>query len=391
MTIRKRGSRYDVLISIDADQFVCSCGWSRWSEGRPVDGCPECGGEVSRKTARRQISGGTFPDKKSAMRRETELRYEHGQGTAVVKNDIRIGQLIDESLAVAAADRKHGTVRTYRKVLDAYASDLFNRRVQDLSAADYTRHQMRLLEEHAPATVKLARAAIFRCFKDAVRWGYVARNVIGDVPVPKVDRKPKEHLTADEVKVLLDYHRSDELYAALVTLATTGMRRGELLALRRSDVELDTGTISIEQAVNEFGVVGPPKSEAGRRKIRIDDVTVAVLRRHLVNQGAERLRLGTVYDDHGLVFARADGTAIPPTWFSSRFRSMCAQAGVRKFGPHSMRHAFATAAITSNLPGRIISARLGHASEATTSAMYGRVTTEMDREVAETMGKRILG
>ena len=188
--------------------------------------CPECTGNVMRTIDRRQVAGGTFPDRRSALRRETELKYEHGQGTAVSASDVRIGQLVDESLSVAAADRKDGTVKTYRRVLDTYCSELYSRRVQELTAADYTRHQMRLLERLAPSTCKLVRAAMYRCYKDAVRWGYVTRNVIVDVRVPKVDRAVEEHLSADEVKTLLAHHRDDELYAALVVLATTGMRRG---------------------------------------------------------------------------------------------------------------------------------------------------------------------
>jgi integrase len=159
------------------------------------------------------------------------------------------------------------------------------------------------------------------------------------VPVPRVPKRAKEHHTADEVRQLLEHHRADPLYPALVVFATTGMRRGELLALQRDDVDLENRSIEISKSVNEFGHVNEPKTDAGMRTIRIDEQTTAMLRRHLAAQAKERLRLGEVYDDHGLLFAKPDGTPIPPRWFSVRFQRMCAQAGVRRFGPHSLRHA----------------------------------------------------
>ena len=116
----------------------------------------------------------------------------------------------------------------------------------------------------------------------------------------------------------------DRLYAAYVVLATTGMRRGEVLGLRWADLDLDAGHLSVKQTItasnHQLVIIGPTKTARSRRRIELDPVTVEALRRHRKEQAAERLspvRHEWLSDD--LVFCELDGTPLHPDGFSSTF------------------------------------------------------------------------
>lgn len=125
--------------------------------------------------------------------------------------------------------------------------------------------------------------------------------------------------TADQLRAFLEHTAEHRLHAAFVLLATTGMRRGECLGLRWSDLDLTAGRLSIVQtviAVNHEVRIGSPKTARGRRTVALDKGTVAVLHRHRQQQLAERLIMGSGFTDHGLAFCRPDGEPLHPERFS---------------------------------------------------------------------------
>ena len=104
------------------------------------------------------------------------------------------------------------------------------------------------------------------------------------------------------------------MHAAYVLLATTGMRRGEVLGLRWSDVDVDAGNLSVEQtltAPNRQLILGPPKTAKSRRRIALDPRSIDALRRHKRRQNEERLQMGELWsNDADLVFCREDGSLV---------------------------------------------------------------------------------
>jgi integrase len=190
--------------------------------------------------------------------------------------------------------------------------------------------------------------------KDAVRWGYVVRNVADAADPPKVKPAKLQVWSPDQLRAFLAHVQGDRQYAAWLLAATTGMRRGELLGLRWVDVDLDAARIAVRQprVVADHAVhVSEPKTARSRRSIALDPVTVAALRQHQARQAADPVAVGPAYEDSGLVFTHPDGSPIHPAVLRlvqaapSRSRA----AAIRL---HDLRHSYAPAALAAGIPGQ---------------------------------------
>ena len=143
------------------------------------------------------------------------------------------------------------------------------------------------------------------------------------------------------------------------------LRRGEVLGLRWSDLDLHARTLKVEQTlvvVEGRAVFSTPKTDAGRRTVALDPRTVETLRAHRAAQGRERLAAGSVWQDSGLVFTRADGRPLPPDWVYKRFSSLVMAAGLPVIWFHGLRHTAATLLLGAGVDLKLASSRLGHSA-----------------------------
>jgi integrase len=172
----------------------------------------------------------------------------------------------------------------------------------------------------SPRTVAYIGTILHRAFDDAVRWGRLVRNPADAVKRPKIP-SASSTVTAWDAATLGDFlarskayigkgGTADRYYAVWVLLATTGLRRGEALGLRWSDLDLDSAVLSVSQtviAVDHEQVIGTPKTAAGARAVELDSTTISALREHRRNQLEERLLMGAGFTDRGFVFCLPDG------------------------------------------------------------------------------------
>jgi integrase len=195
----------------------------------------------------------------------------------------------------------------------------------------------------SPRSVRYIHTIVHRAIRDAVRWGRIARNPADAADPPRasaVVRPTMTTWTADQVRTFLDHTAEYRLHAAYLLLATTGMRRGECLGLRWSDLDLTTGRASISQTVimvHHDIQIGAPKTARGRRTVALDPGTVLAMREHRQRQLAERLLMGAGFTDHGLVLCRPDGGPLHPDGspvrsHASRLTRDCLRSGFMIFG-----------------------------------------------------------
>jgi integrase len=247
----------------------------------------------------------------------------------------------------------------------------------------------------APKTVYyIIHSILHRALRDAVRWGYVVRNVADVADPPKAKTPEMRVWTPAQLRVFLDHVRGDRLYAAWLLAATTGMRRGEILGLRWSDVDLDAGRVAVRRPrilVDYQVQVSEPKTAKGRRSLALDPVTVAALRAHRARQAEDKLAVGGRYRDSELVFTGLDGTAVHPERFSDWFRQHVRAAGLPRIRLHDVRHSYATAALAAGVPAKVVSERLGHANIAITMDTYSHVLPGLDEQAAGQVARLILG
>ena len=188
----------------------------------------------------------------------------------------------------------------------------------------------------------------------------------------------------------------DRLGPLYLLAATTGMRRGELLALRWRDVDLEAepARLQVRRSLVQYGKMieeKEPKTPRSRRTIAIDPVAVTTLRRQRVAQAEERLRAGGAYEDHGLVFSNELGQHLTPSTVSAAFRRRVKAAGLPVLTLHGLRHTFATLGLEAGVDTLYVSELLGHSSPAITMQVYQHTRDERLTAAARQVSDAIFG
>lgn len=228
--------------------------------------------------------------------------------------------------------------------------------------------------------VRSVHGVLHSALRDAVKWELVVRNAAESADAPRPDTKEITAWTADQLHAFLTATTDERLHPLWITLATTGVRRGEALALRWSDVDLGTARCSIRRTVawvDKKATFTEPKTKQSRRQIPLAPETVAALRDLRKRQLEERLAAGPIYADLDLVFADEIGAPLTPGNVTRIFGGRVRKAGAAPLTVHGLRHTFATLALGAGVPVKIVSEILGHSTTAITSDTYQHVTETM--------------
>lgn len=239
----------------------------------------------------------------------------------------------------------------------------------------------------SPTTVRQHHAVLHRALGWAVRMRLIANNPADAVEPPQPARREMRALSPDEMRKLLDAARETELYVPVVLALTTGMRRGEILALRWRDVSLRDATAHVSRTVVETKSGGleykEPKTQSARRLVALPPSAVAALKWQRRDQGRRRKKLAGQYEERNLVVDLATGAPMRPDALSASFRRLARRAKLEGVRFHDLRHTHATALVAAGEHPKVISDRLGHASTAFTLTTYGHVLPAMQRAAAE--------
>lgn len=247
----------------------------------------------------------------------------------------------------------------------------------------------------SPKSVRNVHPLIHRALSDAVAWDYVVFNPAEHAHLPRErhrSRATPQPWSLEELGQWLRLARRDRFAGMWVLTATTGMRRSELLGVRRDRLDLDTRTLTIDDTLISVGgraEESDGKTEAGHRTVSLDAFTVGALRRHLEMLDDEREAFGTAYPESGWLFVWEDGSRPHPDTVTDRFNRLVDAAGARRIRLHDVRHTYSTLSLNSGVEPKILSDRVGHSNPNITFQIYSHHSTGQDRAAAELIGRMI--
>jgi integrase len=241
----------------------------------------------------------------------------------------------------------------------------------------------------AARTIGHVHRVLHRALGHATGWDVVAHNIAARVSPPRVSHREIEILTPAQVKVILATARNRRIYPIATLALATGMRRGELLALRWQDVDLDQAKITVARSLEQTKAglrFKEPKTAHGRRTISLPATAVTELRAHWRAQQTQRLALGAGKSPpDALVFADLNGEPRLPNAITKEWERTARAVGMAFATLHSLRHTHASHLIANGLDILTISRRLGHGSPTITLSMYGHLFPQTDDRAAQIM------
>jgi integrase len=280
------------------------------------------------------------------------------------------------------------TMEEYRGLAKYLARDLGNVRLCDLRAPRIQEF-VNALQLHGgvptkkfpkgrPLSAKRSHAAaslLYTCLGDAVRLEHLPMNPMADrrVRLPKRVRKEPAVLDPEKFGRLLDAVRGTRLYPVIMFAGASGCRRGELCALQWSDVNFETGVVTVSKSLEQTraGGVRVKGTKGGRvRRIGLEDADLDVLRDRHAQQLEDKAAFGNDYRDHGLVFCQPNGDCYSPMQVGARVKEALVKAGLGGFRLHSLRHSHASVLLSQGTPVAVVSERLGHADQNITLGVY---------------------
>jgi integrase len=233
------------------------------------------------------------------------------------------------------------------------------------------------------STIRSAFNALKAILDTAVRDEALARNVATSVTRPKATRYEAAFLTPEEVRRLLEAASATRHAALFAFLVNTALRRGEALALRWSDVNLDARVLRVRGTLARFDgtlIVTEPKTTKSRRSVPLSAAVERVLREVRTIQAADRLRAGSAWQQTGYVFTTQLGEPCDPRNVLRALKAVAKRAGLGDIGLHTLRHSAAAVMLVNGVPLKVVSEVLGHASIGITGDIYGHVSPDVSRE-----------
>ena len=351
------------------------------------------------KTGRRRQRWETIPDcgKREAQRVLNSRLTNVEEGNYVAPSDILVEEFLSRWLDAWA--KQHTSPRTferYEEIVKKHLSPALGKvelvKLSPLEIQAYysqARQNGRRKGGGLSARTVLHHHRILRqALSRAVKWDLLTRNPTDKVEPPKAPRLEMCALNEKQSLALLALVEGNRILELPVTLAiTTGLRRGEILGLKWSDINFDTAVMSICRTLEESKArleFKQPKTERSRRTVALPTIAVQALRKHRAEQARLRLRLGARYNADDLVCCRIDGRPIHPQTVTQEFIDVIcdSESKLPRVRFHDLRHTHATILLSRGVHPKIVSERLGHSTVGITLDTYSHVLPGMQEKAA---------
>lgn len=343
--------------------------------------------------------------KRDAQRRLAELLVSIEEGNYIKPSRFTLGQWLENWInSYVATNCSLRTLESYQSEMRRHLAPalgaiplthLLPQHLQNYYAQALSKGRMDGKGGLAARTVLYHHRILFEAIGCAVKQGVLGRNVAQAVDPPSPERRNMATLAPENVPKFLEVARETPYYTFFYTLLHSGLRRGELLALKWRNVDLDMASLSVVQTLHRLSgkgyIMKQPKSPRSRRSVSLSPSLALLLREHKKKQEMERLLLGKSLVEDDFVFSHPDGSPLDPDTVTHAFAKIIRRAGLPHIRLHDLRHTHATLMLKGNIHPKIVQERLGHANIGTTLDLYSHILPGLQEAAARRFDELLQG
>jgi len=304
---------------------------------------------------------------------------------------LTLEEFLEEWLRARKDSIKPKTLMQYRQIVESHINPTLGKiKINELQPAEIQAFYNYKVEAGiGTRTVRLIHSVLHCALNHALRLGIIYRNPSDAVYKPKAQKTEMQILDENQLRLFLVAARGKRLVALYKVAITTGLRKGEILALKWSDLDWSTGQLNIQRQVQRVPGSGlmftEPKTEAGRRMILLGSDTVFGLKEHYKKQMKEREFMGDKWQDFNLIFPSSIGTPLSHSNLHKKFKLLLEEAHLPNIRFHDLRHTAASLMLKQGISVKVVQERLGHSDAAMTLNVYSHVIPGMQEEAAKKM------
>jgi integrase len=320
------------------------------------------------------------------------------EGLPPPTRSLQTGKFLDKWLTAVRPSIRPSTYVSYEGVVRLHIAPAIGRVTLDKLTVDDIARLLRDKQAEERLSSRSIRYVLFVlriALNKAVRWGIVARNVASLVDPPRVTHRDVRVLSPEETSRLLNAARGNQFESLIVLALSTGVRLGEALAVKWTDVDLDRRQMRIDKALQRITgqgqVLSETKTRRSRRTIVLPVVAAEALRRRKVEQRDQRRAFGRGWRDDGFVFTSSTGGPIDSRNVQRSFRRMVRKAKLPQMRFHDLRHSCASLLLTQGVAPRVVMETLGHSRISVTMDTYTHVMPALLGEAADAMDRSLGG
>jgi len=342
--------------------------------------------------------------KKDAERELTKLLHTLDSGSYIEPSKLTVSRYLKIWLSDYAAHQvTPKTLERYTGIINDHIGPAIGRHalgklkplhIQDLYSRALRDGRLDGKGGLSPRTVLHMHRILHKALDQAMKWQMLTHNPSDAVQPPKPKHKEMAALDESQVAELLEHFRDSRLYLPVLIAVTTGLRRGEVLAIKWQNVDLGTSRLFVRASLEQTKEAlrfKKPKTRKSERTVILPAFTVEALQAHRKAQAEYRLKLGPDYQDFDLVCPREDGSPWPPDSLSTLFAARIKKAPVPKIRLHDLRHTHATQLLKQGVHPKIVSERLGHSNISITLDTYSHVLPGMQEDAIAVFDRNFKG
>lgn len=324
-----------------------------------------------------------------------EMLHSFNTGTYIEPTNETVSEFLDYWLDEISDSVRANTLERYESICKFYIKPIIGEtKLIDLKPVQINSLYKELQREGRPGGDKLcartvlhAHRVLSNALNKAVKWEMLLRNPCQAADAPKAKKSKRQTFTSKETIEILNKASGTNLFLPILIAVTTGLRRGEFLGLRWTDINFDKKELTVKQSAirtSEGVIYDAPKTETSNRTIPFPDMVLNALKVYRAEQAKLYLQLGKSLDNNAPIMSGIGGFK-NPSQLTTNYRAFIKRNNFKHVTYHGLRHTHATLLLAENIHPKVMSERLGHSTIAITMDLYSHVMPTMQREASNTI------